>query len=203
MEPRDHWENVHRSTSATEVSWFQEVPELSLAMIRAAGIGPDTRVIDVGGGAARLVDHLLDRGFRDLTVLDISRSALECSRRRLGHRAGSVEWIEADITACPPRGRYDLWHDRAVFHFLTDPDQRGAYARALYACLAPKSHVVMATFAEDGPRRCSGLDVVLYSPQLLQSTLGPGLELVTSRHEQHRTPSGVGQRFVYCLLRRI
>ena len=186
----------------TKVSWFQQVPEVSLEMIDAAGIGPDARVIDVGGGASRLVDHLLDRGFRNLTVLDIARSALDESRRRLGRRAALVKWIEADITDTAAHGRFDLWHDRAVFHFLTDPDQRRAYAHALNTCLAPKSHVVMATFAEDGPRRCSGLDAVRYSPQLLQSTLGPGLELVTSRHEQHRTPGGVAQRFVYCLLRR-
>lgn len=189
--------------AATEVSWFQDVPELSLALIDAAEIGPSARVIDVGGGAASLVDHLLDRGFRDLTVLDISNSALDESRRRLGHRASQVEWIEADITAAVPHGRFDLWHDRAVFHFLTDPTQRRAYAEALDACLAPKAHILVATFAEDGPQRCSGLDIVRYSPQLLQSTLGPGLELVTSRNEHHRTPAGAVQSFVYCLFRRI
>ena len=172
-------------------------------MIEAAGIGPGARVINVGGGASRLVDHLLDRGYRSLTVLDISGSALELGRRRLGHRAALVEWIEADITASAPRGRFDLWHDRAVFHFLTEPDHQRAYANALNACLAPKAHAVIATFAEDGPKRCSGLDVVRYSPQLLCSTLGSGLELVTSRHEQHQTPNGTVQSFVYCLFRRV
>jgi SAM-dependent methyltransferase len=202
VQRREHWENVHRTTAATRASWFQEVPELSLALMDAAGVTSDARVIDVGGGASQLVDHLLDRGFRDLTVLDISGSALDESRRRLGTRADLVDWVEADITVAAPHGRFDLWHDRAVFHFLTGADERRAYVEALGSCLAPRAHLLVATFAEDGPQRCSGLDVVRYSPELLHSTLGTGVELITSRSEQHRTPSGSAQSFVYCLFRR-
>jgi len=203
VERREHWEKVHRSKAATEVSWFQQAPEVTLALIEAAGIGPDSRVIDVGGGVSRLVDHLLDRGFPHLTVLDISRSALEESRRRLGDQAGLVTWVDADITVSAPDGRFELWHDRAVFHFLTHPEQRRAYAAAMNASLAPGAHVIAATFAEDGPERCSGLEVVRYSPKTLQTALGPTLELITSRKEQHRTPAGKDQSFVYCLFRRV
>jgi SAM-dependent methyltransferase len=202
MTRRDHWEGVHRSKAAGDVSWFQERPDLSLALIEAAGIEPDSRVIDVGGGVSRLVDHLLDRGFRRLTVLDISSAALDESRRRLGERADQVAWIEADITVAAPDGPFDLWHDRAVFHFLTDPDQRRAYCAALLAAIAPGGHAVVATFAEDGPQRCSGLEVVRYSPERLHATLDPSLELISVRHEQHRTPAGKNQSFVYCLFRR-
>jgi SAM-dependent methyltransferase len=199
---RDHWEQVHRSKPATEVSWFQPAPEVSLSLIELAGIGPGSRVIDVGGGTSRLVDHLLDRGFADITILDISPAALDEGRRRLRGRAGAVTWVSADITAQRPDGLFDLWHDRAMFHFLTARGDRRAYVAAMNASLAPGAHILMATFALDGPPRCSGLDVVRYSPDTLRAALGSTLELVTSRSELHRTPSGREQSFVYCLFRR-
>lgn len=202
MKRRDHWDKVHHSKAAVEVSWFQETPDLSLALIEATGIGPDARVIDVGGGVSRLVDHLLDRGFQRLSVLDISSAALDESRRRLGDRADGIAWIEADITSAAPGGPFDLWHDRAVFHFLTEPDQRRAYCAALKAAIAPGGHVIVATFAEDGPPKCSGLEVVRYSPERLHATLDPSLDLVDTRHEHHRTPAGKDQSFVYCMFRR-
>lgn len=197
-----HWEHVHEGKVPAERSWFQPRPEVSLELILCCGISPEARVIDVGGGTSRLVDTLLDRGFRDLTVLDISSGALAEARERLGRRAGAVTWIESDITEAPIEGRYHLWHDRAVFHFLTDEAERAAYLKKLRGALAPGGHVIIATFDEHGPTSCSGLPVVRYSAQALAEELGKELELVTTRRELHRTPSGKGQSFVYCVFRK-
>lgn len=202
MDRKTHWEDVYERKASTEVSWFQPRPQTSLELFDRAGISAAARVIDVGGGASRLVDHLIDRGFEHVTVLDISARALELTRRRLGERAGRVTWVEADITEAELPGPYDLWHDRAVFHFLVDAADREAYATRLERALAPGGHVVVATFAEDGPERCSGLPVVRYAPEALRQALSGSLELVETRREMHRTPAGKQQSFVYCLFRR-
>lgn len=200
-----HWEEVYQSRKSEEQSWFQPHPETSLALIELAGCGPSARIIDVGGGTSQLVDALLAKGHRDVSVLDIAPSALEQARQRLGDQADRVRWIEADITsgAVPGgRGSFDLWHDRAVFHFLTEPGDRAAYTRALTSSVEAGGHAIIATFAEDGPTRCSGLAVVRYSPESLAAELGDGFELLETRRDLHHTPANREQRFVYCLFRR-
>ncbi len=184
------------------MSWYQANPKCSLAFLDAAGATRDTRIVDVGGGAARLVDCLLDRGFTDVTVLDISQGALARAQDRLGGRARAVRWIEADVTGFEPSERWEIWHDRAVFHFLTAARDRAAYRRTMIDSLVPGGHAIVATFGPQGPTRCSGLDVVRYNAAQLLAELGPGLELVAEREELHRTPGGVEQQFVYALFRK-
>lgn len=200
---KEHWEDVYSTKSDTGVSWHQEVPALSLALAELAGIGPSSAVVDIGGGASRFVDHLLARGASDLTVLDLSEHALAASRTRLGPRAGDVSWIVGDVTAWSADRRYDLWHDRAVFHFLTDPADRAAYVDRLGRVLRPGGHAIIATFALDGPERCSNLPVVRYSPQTLAATLGAGFRLVAERSQMHATPWGSEQSFQYSLFRKL
>jgi SAM-dependent methyltransferase len=186
------------------VSWYQANPEYSLALLDAAGATRDTRIIDVGGGASRLIDCLLDRGFTDLTVLDIAEGALTQAKQRLGDRAGAVQWIEANLTAFEPSERWDIWHDRAVFHFLVQAEDRKAYRRTLVNSLVPGGRAIIATFGPGGPTRCSGLDVIRYSAAGILAELGPedGWELIAERKELHRTPGGVIQEFMYGLFRK-
>jgi SAM-dependent methyltransferase len=198
-----HWEGVHSTRGETEVSWFQASPDPSLRLIERAGIGPSASVIDVGGGASRLVDALLDRGFASIAVLDLSAAALARSRARLGTRAAIVDWIVADATTWTPTAGYDLWHDRAAFHFLTEEPQRAAYVERLRAALRPGGHAIVATFALDGPERCSGLPVVRYDGDGLARALGPGFERLATVADLHRTPSGGEQRFQFSLFRRL
>lgn len=198
-----HWETVHSTRGDAEVSWFQASPEPSLRMMERAEIGPSASVIDIGAGASRLVDALLERGFRSIAVLDLSAAALARTRDRLGARAAEVDWIVADATTWVPTARYDLWHDRAAFHFLTEEAQRTAYVERLRAALRPGGHAIIATFALDGPERCSGLPVVRYDGETLARVLGPGFERVTTVADLHRTPAGGEQRFQFSLFRRL
>lgn len=197
MDHKQHWEEVYRQKSEDAVSWFQVHPDLSLELIRAAGAGPSDPLIDVGGGASRLVDHLLEAGHTDLTVLDISEAALERAGARLGSRALEVQWLVADVTRWRPERRYRLWHDRAVFHFLTEAAERAVYLANLRAALADGGSALIASFAPDGPERCSGLPVRRYSPESLASELGRGFRLTEHRAEQHITPAGRVQSFQY------
>ncbi|HKJ87557.1 MAG TPA: class I SAM-dependent methyltransferase, partial [Gammaproteobacteria bacterium] len=164
MDRKQHWEDVYSRRSPEEVSWYQDRPDLSLKLMGEADISLDTPILDAGGGASNLVDHLLDGGYTDVTVLDLSATALEHARRRLGERAARVSWIEGDVTAFRPERAYGLWHDRAVFHFLTDPSDRAAYGEVLHRALPVGGRAVIATFGPDGPEKCSGLPVVRYSP---------------------------------------
>jgi len=198
---RDHWNRVYTSRLPTEVSWFQQQPETSLALIRQSRIERTAGLIDVGAGASRLAGQLLDAGYGPVTVLDVSAAALDHLRTELGERSGRVELVEADVTAFEPQRHYGLWHDRAVFHFLTDPADRRAYVRVLRAALAARGAVIIAAFALDGPPRCSGLEVVRYDAASLAGELGPGFELLESRPEVHVTPGGAEQRFEYHLFR--
>lgn len=198
MNRKQHWEQVYAQKQPTEVSWFQPRPEYSLSLIAAAAIDKNQPIIDLGGGASRLVDHLLDEGYCDLTVLDISGAALQHSRARLGQRAARVSWLEADATAFEPPKSYALWHDRAVFHFLTDPADREAYRQRLARGLEAGGHLIIATFALDGPERCSNLPVQRYSPETLSAELGTGYRLVETLSEAHITPAQKKQHFVYC-----
>ena len=197
-----HWEAVYRTRRPEEVGWFQACPEVSLGLIDALGIGKDEPVIDVGGGASMLVDHLLARRFTRLTVLDLSATALAAAQARLGPRAQAVHWRVADITRDDPGGPYRVWHDRAAFHFLTEPAHRRRYVAALSRALAPGAHAIIGTFAEDGPTRCSDLPVCRYSPEALAAELGGGFFLAIALRERHRTPAGRDQSYVWCCFRR-
>ena len=192
-----HWQNVYATKAENEVSWYQATPAPSLDLIAATGLSKDASIIDVGGGASRLVDSLLDRGFHRMTILDLSASALEEAKKRLGRRADGIEWIVVDITIWEPASGYNLWHDRAAFHFLTEPSDRDAYVVRLKKAVRPGGHVIIATFAPDGPERCSGLPIVRYGPEALARTLGPDFELVESRRHDHVTPGGNTQRFQF------
>jgi SAM-dependent methyltransferase len=200
---REHWERIYATKHAQQVSWYLPRAERSLHLIRQTGVPRTAAIIDVGGGASTLVDDLLHEGYTSLTVLDLSATALAAAQERLGAEACNVTWLDADIThARLPKAAYDVWHDRAVFHFLTQAQQRKAYLAALVRALRPGGHAVIATFAEDGPEQCSGLPVVRYAPAGLQAELGPAFTLVQYEREEHRTPAGAVQQFVYCLFRR-
>jgi 2-polyprenyl-3-methyl-5-hydroxy-6-metoxy-1,4-benzoquinol methylase len=199
-----HWEQIYSSRAPTEVSWFEDYPGQSLDLIAVAGLEKRARIIDVGGGASKLVDNLLALGFDGITVLDISSTAIGAAKERLGESAGKVEWIEADITEIQlPEHQYDLWHDRAVFHFLTNPVDRSSYVHVALNALKPGGYLIVATFALDGPEECSGLPTCRYSPEQLLHEFGPGFGLVASQSKSHRTPFGTEQSFVYCLLKRV
>jgi 2-polyprenyl-3-methyl-5-hydroxy-6-metoxy-1,4-benzoquinol methylase len=197
-----HWENVYRSKGEREVSWFQETPTISLELIKATGAMRRSALIDIGGGASRLVDGLLDAGFEELTVLDLSEAALAAARARLGARSGQVTWIAADVVKWKPVQRYDLWHDRAAFHFLTAPADQAAYAACLAAALKPQGHAIIATFAPDGPQRCSGLPVARHDSASIGAILGAEFTLVETRRHDHATPMGSIQRFQFSVFRR-
>lgn len=203
MQSKEHWERVYTGKATDAVSWYQPHAERSLELIAATGLSNTASIIDVGGGASTLVDDLLARGWRNVTVLDLSPAALQAARTRLGDLASSVSWLEADITEVElPPDTYDIWHDRAVFHFLTSPEARRAYVQAALRSLKPGGYLIVATFAEDGPRQCSGLPVMRYSAEELHAELGEAFTLVSSERELHRTPSGATQRFTRCLLRK-
>lgn len=203
MDRKQHWDQVYNSRTSDSVSWFQEHAAQSLRLIRNTGLGKDAAIIDVGGGDSRLVDDLVAEGYTDLTVLDLSSSALAVARQRLGKQADAVNWMEGDIThAALPECRFDIWHDRAVFHFLTDPADRHAYVERVMRAVRPGGHVIIATFAEDGPEKCSGLPVVKYQPETLHAQFGEAFLLVEHEKEAHRTPFGTVQQFVYCYCRK-
>jgi SAM-dependent methyltransferase len=197
---RGHWDAVYAANDPARVSWFQSTPNASLELISQSGITPDEEIIDVGGGASTLADHLMQSGHSRLTVLDVSPHALDFAKTRLGTRAALIRWITGDILSAPlDRHRYGLWHDRAVFHFLLNPSDRRRYGEQLRHALRPGGHAIIATFAEDGPLRCSGLDVRRYSVSNLVTEIGEGFELMDQRFEDHRTPSRAVQKFIYCL----
>ncbi|MDP3294220.1 MAG: class I SAM-dependent methyltransferase [Nevskia sp.] len=198
-----HWEQVYSTKASDAVSWYQPHASVSLSLIRETGIDLDAPIIDVGGGASTLVDDLLDLGYRALSVLDLSGAALAAAASRLGTRGDGVRWLEADITRTTfPEASIELWHDRAVFHFLNEADDRAAYVRTLSQAVKPGGHLIIGTFAENGPEKCSGLPVQRYSAQGLYSQLSAEFELVKTTTEAHQTPSGSIQAFVYCWCRR-
>ena len=195
--PKQHWENVYETKGPDEVSWYQAVPTQSMALIRETEIPVEAPLIDVGGGSSTLVDILCNSGYTDVTVLDISEMALTKARQRLGTKADAVSWIAADVTAFDPLRRYYLWHDRALFHFMTDPAQIEAYLRTLRTALIPRGHFVVSTFGPEGPDQCSGLKVQRYSVEQLANVLEPGFELRSFDIEDHATPTGTVQQFLY------
>lgn len=194
---KSHWEAVYNARQFTDVSWYQDLPAASLEMIDAAGLERSDPIIDIGGGASTLVDHLIERGFRDLTVLDISASALAQARQRLGTRAAAVAWEVANVLQFAPERRYRLWHDRAALHFLVEARDRERYVEVLGQALAPGGQVVLATFGPGGPLKCSGLDVRRYSVAMMAELLGPEFELQSDALQVHETPSGGTQQFLF------
>jgi SAM-dependent methyltransferase len=199
---RAHWENVYATKDEHAVSWFQDKPDISLSLIRATGVTATASIVDIGGGASRLVDTLLDEGFNAITVLDLSQKALATSKARLGARGAHVRWIVADITTWEPFQTYDVWHDRAALHFLTDPEDRVAYAECVSRAVPPGGHVIIGTFAPDGPERCSGLPVVRYDAATLGELLGHSFELIESRRHDHQTPAGATQKYQFSRFQR-
>lgn len=201
MDRKTHWETVYRTKAPSEVSWFQATAAQSLDLIRAF-LPTTASILDAGGGASRLTEDLWTAGYRKLAVIDLSAAALQHARDRLGDRASSIYWIEGDILTHPlPAATVDGWHDRAVFHFLIDPDDRARYIANLRRAVRPGGYVLIATFADDGPTRCSGLPTARYAPENLEHEFGPDFHLVATRREEHQTPSGGQQAFTYCLFR--
>ncbi len=201
---KDHWEAVYRQKRPEGMSWYQPQMTLSLTLLERAGLNQESHVIDVGGGASTLVDDLLNRGVKHVTVLDLSGQSLAAAKARLGDRASRVQWLEADITQVQlPENSYEVWHDRAVFHFLTNPDDRRRYVKTMSMSLKPARQLILATFALQGPPRCSGLEVVRYSPDTLQLQLGKDFRLLEFVDEEHRTPFATVQKFVYCRFQRV
>lgn len=202
MTTRAHWENVYQTKAVDEVSWYRPHLETSLDLIGQAARDTGSSIIDVGGGEATLVDDLVARGYSDLTVLDISSAAIDVAKGRLGPAGASVHWITGDITTVElGAARYDVWHDRAVFHFLTDAGDRAAYVRRVTRSVRLGGHVIIATFGPDGPDKCSGLDVVRYDATNLHGEFGTKFRLLDSVTEFHETPWGTHQQFMYCYCR--
>lgn len=198
-----HWETVYRNKAVDQVSWFQPKAETSFRLIDSLCPDRTACIIDVGAGASVLADNLLDAGYRHLTVLDIAAPALEISQGRLGERAAQVDWRVGDVTTVAlPEAAFDVWHDRAVFHFLTDEADRRRYVAQVLRAVRPGGHVIVATFGSDGPLQCSNLDVCRYAPDDLHAEFGAGFERLGHHAEMHHTPAGKCQAFVYCCCRR-
>jgi 2-polyprenyl-3-methyl-5-hydroxy-6-metoxy-1,4-benzoquinol methylase len=202
IDRKSHWENIYKNKNSIEMSWYQEEPTLSLQLIRKIQLTHDAPIIDVGGGSSLLVDHLCKEGYTNISVLDVSAKALATARDRLGDDASKVEWQQQDVTRFTPPHRFSLWHDRAVFHFLTDKSDRENYLKVLNNALEADGHIIIATFAIGGPTKCSGLDIVQYDADKLMAELGTGFELVENRAEVHITPTNAEQKFTYFLLNR-
>jgi SAM-dependent methyltransferase len=198
---QDHWENVYTTKSEQEVSWYEDNPAISLSLIAESGVGRSGSIVDIGGGASHLVDALVAAGQTHVTVLDLSAAALDVAKARL-HGAGNVDWVVHDVTTWSPGRSYDLWHDRAAFHFLTEPEDRHAYVRILKSALKPNGVAIIGTFAPDGPEKCSGLPIARYDADTLAAVLGPEFDLVAHIRHAHTTPWGSIQKFQFSTFRR-
>lgn len=199
---QEHWQRTYETKSEPEVSWHQDSPEPSLGLVTAAAPSPESPIIDIGGGSSHLVDHLVQRGYRNLSVLDLSSAALARAKARLDAKAAPVEWIVADVTTWTPAARYAVWHDRAAFHFMVSEADRSAYLARLRQALVPGGTAIIATFAADGPEKCSGLPVQRYDAEHLAATLGQDFTLLRSERHGHRTPWGAVQPFQFGVFRR-
>jgi SAM-dependent methyltransferase len=197
-DPKKHWENAYQKESSEELSWYQDRPEKSLKLIAATGVGFDGNIIDIGGGTSKLAGLLVVQGYKKVTVLDIAARSIEQAKSWLGEQADKISWIEADATSYNFKEKYDIWHDRAVFHFLTDIQDRKRYVDAVQQSLKDGGHLIMATFGLKGPRKCSGLPVVRYSPETLHKEFENSFDLVETFVEIHSTPSKFQQEFIYC-----
>jgi SAM-dependent methyltransferase len=202
VERQAHWENVYTTKGENEVSWFEDSATISLDLIRSTGVSTSASIIDIGGGTSRLVDALMNEGFEAVTVLDLSKQALAIAKTRLGSLGENVRWVVADVTTWEPSETYDVWHDRAAFHFLTEPKDRAAYAERASRAVRPGGHLIIGTFAPDGPERCSGLQVVRYDAASLREMLGGEFALMENRLHDHQTPWGTTQCFQFSRFRR-
>lgn len=199
MEAKAHWDAIYETKAPTEVSWFSPHLQASLSLIEEVAPERSASIIDVGGGESTLVDDLLSDGYKNITVLDIAQTAIDVNIRRLGPAADQVTWLVADMrSAALPQRHYDVWHDRAVFHFLTQPDDRRAYVQRVASSVKIGGNVIVAAFGPEGPDKCSGLDVMKYDAESLHDEFGPSFRLVRSSKELHRTPFGTTQQFLYC-----
>ncbi|TDJ06082.1 MAG: class I SAM-dependent methyltransferase [Deltaproteobacteria bacterium] len=202
MEPKDHWEKIYTDKKGTEVTWHQLKPVVSLQLIDELNLSPDDPIIDVGAGSSTLADFLLEKGFLDLTLLDVSSSALENSKRRLGDKADRINWLVSDFKDLKSDKNFKLWHDRAVFHFLTHETDRERYREILKGHLADKGYFLISTFASDGPDKCSGLKIVQYSQEALVDEFKEDFTFIKSTKETHLSPKGLEQNFIYCLFQK-
>ncbi|QQS30198.1 MAG: class I SAM-dependent methyltransferase [Sphingobacteriales bacterium] len=199
---KKHWETIYQTKSPGEVSWFQPVPETSLGLFRQLDIQPTAKIIDIGGGDSLLVDFLLNQGFEDITVLDISETALEKAKQRLGQHASKVKWIVADVVNFKPTELYDVWHDRAAFHFLTREEEVLTYLNIVQQSLNPSGFVIIGTFSEQGPKKCSGIEIKQYSEASMSETLNPFFEKVDCIMVDHQTPFQTIQNFIFCCFKK-
>ncbi len=203
MEKRkEHWENIYETKKFTEVSWYQPKPEVSLNYISEAGLGKDAAIIDVGGGDSFLVDFLLSNGYTNITVLDISEKALKKAKARLGEKASEVKWVVADAAGFEPKNKFDIWHDRAAFHFLTDEEDITKYLKTLEKAVNSGGYVILGTFSDKGPKKCSGIEITQYSGEEMIKLLSPAFQLVGCENIDHTTPTGSIQNFTFCRWRK-
>jgi 2-polyprenyl-3-methyl-5-hydroxy-6-metoxy-1,4-benzoquinol methylase len=202
MSSRTHWQQVYEQRKPPELSWWEPTPQASLDLIKNTSLASDAAILDVGGGASKLAGELLNHGYSDITVADLASKAMEEAQAELGERAEAIRWVETDVSNHDFGRQYDLWHDRAFFHFLVTAEDRHAYVAALRRALRPGGHVIVATFGPDGPTKCSGLPVARYGPDDLAEVLGDGFEPLSGRLTMHNTPSGTRQQFLYAHLRR-
>ena len=203
FERKKHWGDVYQDKSSSDLSWYQKEPKLSLELIRSTNAASNDAIIDIGAGTSVLVDYLSKEFFTNLTVLDISENAIAIAKKRLGKSAKSINWIVSDITKFDVFQKFSLWHDRALFHFLTDPSDRGIYVKALINAIRPEGHLIIATFAIGGPEKCSGLKIVQYDSEKMIAELGDNFKLVEERKEVHITPANKEQKFNFFLFRRV
>jgi SAM-dependent methyltransferase len=203
MDRQTHWQTVYTSKGESEVSWFQDSPHPSIDLIALTGAARDAAIVDIGGGASRLVDAMMDAGYTDLSILDLSEAALVAARARLGQRASKVRWIATDVTMWEPERTYDVWHDRAALHFLAAPSDQAAYVKCLGRALRRGGHAIIGSFAPDGPEKCSGLPVIRHDAASLGTLLGERFTLIDSRRHDHVTPWGATQRFQFSTFRRM
>lgn len=200
---KEHWENIYQTKELTEVSWYQPTPVTSLDFFKQFDVPTNAKIIDIGGGDSFLVDHLLELGYRDITVLDISAAAIDRAKKRLGERACEVKWIVADASDFTPTEQYDFWHDRAAFHFLTDEQEIANYVETAHQNINPEGIIVIGTFSEQGPTKCSGIDIKQYSEESMTERFGKLFEKIDCRIIDHQTPSGTIQNFVFCNFRKL
>ena len=200
---KKHWGDVYQDKTPSELSWYQKEPKLSLELIRSTNAASNDAIIDIGAGTSVLVDYLKKEHYTNLTVLDISENAITIAKKRLGKSAKSINWIVSDITKFDVFQKFSLWHDRALFHFLTDPSDRGIYVKALINAIRPEGHLIIATFAIGGPKKCSGLEIVQYDSEKMIAELGDNFKLVEERKEVHITPANKEQKFNFFLFRRV
>lgn len=203
MDSKEHWNNIYNTKKLTEVSWYQPVPETSMEFFRELGLPKDANIIDIGGGDSFLVDHLLKEGYKNITVLDISQKALERAKLRLGEKAEQVNWIEADAANFQASETYDLWHDRAAFHFLTEEKKIESYLERVKKQLNTGGFLILGTFSEKGPEKCSGISIRQYSLEEMRNLFSEGFEEVTCKNVEHHTPSGAVQHFSFCSFKKM